>query len=105
MHVMFKKTPRAPRLDRAGAETMAAQAMAFLAEDGARLVAFCRASGIEPAELARAAGAPETLRAVLEHLAADDSLLLVFTSARAIEPQQVHQAIALLDGGGYVPST
>jgi hypothetical protein len=100
---MLKKPSRRPRLDLSGAETLAANALSFLAEEPARLVPFCRMSGIEPAELA--ASAHETLRAVLEHLASDDSLLLVFTSSRGMDPETVHRAIALLGGGGYVQST
>ncbi len=102
---MLKKPSRPPRLDLSGAETLAANALSFLAEEPARLVPFCRMSGIEPAELAASADTRETLRAVLDHLASDDSLLLVFTSSRGMDPETVHRAIALLGGGGYVQST
>lgn len=102
---MQRSSGRAKAMRDSDAEALAATALAFLAEDAGRLVAFCRAAGIEPADLAASAGERETLRAVLEHLASDDSLLLVFTSTRDLRPEAIHAAIALLDGGGFVAST
>ncbi|MBV1694029.1 MAG: DUF3572 family protein [Hyphomicrobiales bacterium] len=102
---MQRRSGRAQAMRESDAEALAATALAFLAEDAGRLVAFCRAAGIEPTSLAASAGERETLRAVLEHLAGDESMLLVFTSTRDIGPDAIHAAIRLLGGGGYVAST
>jgi uncharacterized protein DUF3572 len=83
-------------VDREAAETVAAQALAFLAEAPARLHRFLLASGLEPGDLRARAGTPEVLLAVLEHLAGDESLLLVFAASRQVAPERVGQAIARL---------
>jgi hypothetical protein len=85
-------------MDRETAETIAAQGLAFLAEDRARLHHFLQTTGLEPADLRARAGAPDMLLAVLEHLAGDESLLLVFAAARNLAPDSIGQAVALLQG-------
>lgn len=85
-------------MDREAAETLAAQGLAFLAEEPARLRAFLLASGLSPDDLRAQAGTPEMLLAVLEHLAADESLLLVFCEARKVAPESIAYAVALLQG-------
>ena len=94
------RTPSARRndMDREAAETVAAQGLAFLAEDPARLHQFLHATGLEPADLRARAGMPDMLLAVLEHISGDESLLLVFTQARKIAPERIGHAVALLQG-------
>lgn len=94
------RTPSGSRndMDRETAETIAAQGLAFLAEDRARLHHFLRATGLEPADLRARAGTPDMLLAVLEHLAGDESLLLVFAQARKLAPESIGHAVALLQG-------
>jgi hypothetical protein len=94
------RTPSARRyhMDRDAAETVAAQGLAFLAEDPARLQQFLLATGLEPADLRARAGAPDMLLAVLEHISGDESLLLVFAQARRLAPESIGHAVALLQG-------
>jgi hypothetical protein len=82
------------------AETIAAQGLAFLAGDRARLHGFLQETGLEPGDLRARARAPDVLLAVLEHLARDESLLLVFAEAYKISPESVGRAVALLQGTG-----
>jgi hypothetical protein len=83
-------------MQRETAETLAAQALAFLAEEPARLQRFFLVTGLEPGEVRARAGTPELLTAVLEHLAGDESLLLVFAACRQVAAESIGQAIAVL---------
>lgn len=87
-------------MDREAAETIAAQGLAFLAGDRARLHLFLQATGLEPGDLRARAGAPDVLLAVLEYLSGDESLLLVFAEACKIAPESIGRAAALLLGTG-----
>lgn len=95
---MRKPSSSRNHMDRETAETIAAQGLAFLAEDRVRLHRFLHTTGLEPADLRARAGAPDMLLAVLEHLAGDESLLLVFAEARKIAPDSIGHAVALLQG-------
>lgn len=83
---------RAPNLTAETAETLALAGLSFLAEDGPRLGRFLALTGIDPDQLRAAAGAPETLLAVLDHLLGDESLLLVFTASKGVAPDTVYPA-------------
>jgi hypothetical protein len=85
-------------MDRETAETIAAQGLAFLAGDRARLDGFLLASGLEPHDLRARAGAPDMLLAVLEHLSGDESLLLVFAETCKVTPDNIARAVHLLQG-------
>jgi hypothetical protein len=78
------------------AEAIGLKALAFVAEDGARLGRFLSLTGLSPDQLRNEANAPHTLQAVLEHLAEDESLLLVFTASAGYAPEQIEPAWALL---------
>jgi len=84
-----------PTID--GASAIALEALAYLAEDVTRLGRFLANTGIEPSELRDAAGAPQTLLAVLEHVLADESLLLVFAASKGIDPAGLEPARDVLE--------
>jgi hypothetical protein len=65
-------------MNRERAETVALQALAFLAAEPERIERFLRISGLEAATLRLRAGEPETLAAALDYLLADDSLAKQF---------------------------
>ncbi len=90
----------ASRLDPDQAEAIALRALAFLAEEPARLSRFLALTGMEPQDLRSAAGHGETLAAVLDYVLHDESLLLEFTANNAIAPASIAPAQALLAGGG-----
>lgn len=83
-------------IDRDRAETIAAEGLAFLAEEPAHLRHFFLTSGLDPAALRARADTPEVLLAVLEYLANDEPLLLVFAASRKVAAESIGQAIAAL---------
>lgn len=87
-------------LTRDEAETIAAEGLAFLAADERRLTRFLSLTGLSPHELRAVLGAPETLRAVIEHISEDESLLLVFAASVSRRPEDIAAALALLSGQG-----
>ena len=97
---MHFKPPRRPPLDYAGAEAIAAEAMAFLTADEARLARFLGETGMQPHELAAslADGGAGVLSACLDHIAGDESLLLVFAGELRRKPEEIMIAQALLQG-------
>jgi hypothetical protein len=90
---MFR-TRQIPTLE--AAEGIAAQGLAFLAEDPARIFRFLAATGLTPDQIREQVDAPQFLAAVLEHLAGDESLLLVFAANTMIAPETIAPALALL---------
>jgi Protein of unknown function (DUF3572) len=95
---MFFKTPKAAPVDRGRAETIAAEGLAFLAEDSGKLDYFLTETGIDVDRLRSSAGSPEVLQAVLEHINANEPLLLVFADSRQIKPETIALALAVLQG-------
>ena len=94
------KQPKPARLDRAGAEAIAASALEFLTADPARLVRFLGDTGMDPHGLAAslADGGAGVLAAALDHIVADESLLLVFASELRRKPEEIMGAQMLLQG-------
>jgi hypothetical protein len=80
------------------AEAIAAQGLAFLAQEPARLTRFLSLTGLDVSDLRDQAGAPEFLAAVLEHLTSDESLLLVFAANASVAPETVTEALEVLQG-------
>ncbi len=76
------------------AETLAVQALAFLAEEPERLNGFLAATGIDAAAIRTAAQEPGFLAGVLEHMLGDENLLLAFAERAAIDPASVARARA-----------
>lgn len=89
---------RRPEMMRDSAESLAIQALSFLAEDPERLSRFLAFTGIEAQSLRDAAREPNFLLGVLDHLAGDDRLLTEFATQREIAPEVVTAARDLLAG-------
>ncbi len=87
---------RRPEMTRDSAETLAIQALSFLAEDPERLSRFLAFTGIEAQSLRDAAREPNFLLGVLDHLAGDERLLSEFATHRELTPEVVTAARALL---------
>lgn len=84
------------------AETLALQALAWLAATDDLLVVFLAASGMAQQDLRAGAGDPAVLGAVLEFLMQDDAWVVAFCDAHALPysaPQEARQA---LPGGAQV---
>ena len=77
---------------REAAETLAIQALAFIAAEPERLEGFLGATGLTVDRLRESATAPDFLGGVLEHMLADESLLLAFADSAAIDPAAVARA-------------
>ena len=93
--------PKAGPISHSQAESLAVEALGFLAHDPERLGAFLAASGMGPEMIRKAAADPGFLAGVLDHIAADEPLLLAFAQHAGIDPRTVERAHALL--GGHVP--
>jgi hypothetical protein len=80
------------------AETVAIQALTFIAGEPDQLGRFLALSGIGPDSLRAAAAQPHFLLGVLDHLAADDALLREFADQSKIDPETVLAAQRILAG-------
>jgi Protein of unknown function (DUF3572) len=88
------KRPSQP--SRQAAETLAIQALAFIAEEPERLGAFIAATGIGPDRIRDAARAPDFLAGVLEHMLGDENLLVGFADGARIDPAEIARAHSVL---------
>jgi hypothetical protein len=95
---MSKDRPKRAQLDLNAAETIAVQALGYLAGEPQHFARFLQLTGLTLDELRRQAGSPELLAAVLAHLAGDESLLLAFAADARIAPESIIPALALLQG-------
>lgn len=82
--------------NREEAETIALEALGFLAGDQERLGRFLADTGIGPDTLMRQASTPATMTAVLDHLLGDESMLLVFAATAGYRPEHIAAAHAVL---------
>jgi uncharacterized protein DUF3572 len=83
---------------REAAETLAIQALAFIAEDPERLAQFLGMTGLSAEEIRAAAGEPGFLAGVLEHMLGHESLLIAFATSAGIDPAEVARAHGALGG-------
>ncbi len=99
---MFQKSssPAAGAMDRDEAEAVAVAALAFVAADADLLPRFLALSGIEAAEIRRAAQEPGFLAGVLQFVAAHEPTLLAFSEATGTPPEAVGRAMRALPLGG-----
>jgi hypothetical protein len=87
---------RAP--NRENAETIALNALSFLAESQEALESFMHQSGVDPATIRLRAAERDFLAAVLDFLLADEVLLVRFCDSTQTEPKVVRQANYELGG-------
>ncbi len=86
------------RPTREAAETLAIQALAFIAEEPQSLRRFLDISGIAVEQIRAASREPGFLAGVLEHMLADESLLIAFAQSAGIDPAEVARAARALGG-------
>ena len=77
---------------REAAESLAVEALGFLADDDTRLERFLSLSGLGPENLRAAASAPGFFAAVLDHVAGDETLLLAYAAHGGHAPTEVVRA-------------
>jgi hypothetical protein len=83
---------------REAAETLAVQALSYLAQDPEQLSRFLALSGIDPGAIRAAAAQPEFLAGVLAYLAQDEALLVRFAAEAGVPPGAIEQARTVLAG-------
>ena len=83
----------------ADAETVAVEALGFVASDPELLPRFLAITGIEATAIRRAASEPGFLAGVLGFIVAHEPTLLQFCEATGIAPSRVAGAIRLLPLG------
>ena len=86
---------------REAAETLAIQALGFIAEEPERLGAFLATSGIGPEAIRDAAREPGFLGGVLDHMLSDESLLLTCADSAGLDPASIARARRALGGGRW----
>jgi len=94
---LTKIPPKSGRRD--AAESIAVQALAYLAADEERLGRFLALSGLETADIRAAASQLGFLAGVLDHIASDEALLTGFAQEIDLGPTDVMRAHAELTGG------
>ncbi len=88
-----------PILPAQDAETLAIRALGFVAADSVLLNRFLALSGIDAADIRRAAGEPGFLAGVLGFIAAHEPTLLAFAADAGIDPGLVTRAMERLPSG------
>lgn len=81
------------------AESLALQALAWLAGQDEDFGAFLAQSGSDAAEIRARAAEPELLGSVLDFLLSDEALLLRFCAEADLAPEAPMRARMLLPGG------
>ncbi len=90
------KTVSQPTRD--AAETLAIQALAFIAEEPESLSRFLAASGLSVEQIRAAARQPGFLAGVLDYMLGDEKLLLAFAQSAGLDPAIVARAANALGG-------
>jgi hypothetical protein len=79
-------------------DTLAIDALTFLAEDVERLTRFLGLTGIDPAAIREAAREPHFLGSVLDYILGDEALLLAFAANHRLNPDMIARARRHLAG-------
>ena len=80
------------------AESLAIQALSFIAGEPERLGRFLAISGIGPEQIRVAAKEPLFLAGVLDHIVGDEGLLVAFATQIGIDPAAIAKARMALGG-------
>jgi Protein of unknown function (DUF3572) len=86
---------------RDAAESLAVQALSFLAGEPERLARFLALTGIGPDRIRAAAASPGFLAGVLDHVASDDALVTAFAAEAGVAPGEIEKARRMLGSGEW----
>lgn len=89
-------------MTQSAAETLAAQVLAWLAQDHARIAAFLAATGTAPGSLRDRVQDPVFLLAVIDFLMSNEAMLLDCCADLDLPPETPEQARAALPGGAQI---
>jgi hypothetical protein len=92
-------------MDKKAAESLAIEALSFLAAEPERIGRFLALTGVAPAEIRQIARQPSFLAAVLGHLAEHQDLLREFAAHAGRRPEDVDNARAALAGPDWERDT
>lgn len=84
--------PKRRRLTQDDAETLAIDALSFLAAEEGLLARFAAVTGHTLASIRAEASSPDFLAGILDFLMSDESLLLVFASHKGVTPPEIAAA-------------
>jgi hypothetical protein len=87
---------RRDSMRRDAAESLAVQALSFLAGEPERLARFLALTGIGPDRIRAAAASPGFLAGVLDHVASEDALVTTFAAEAGIKPEEIEKARRIL---------
>jgi N-acetylglucosamine kinase-like BadF-type ATPase len=85
----------------AASETIAIEALTFLVADPERLGRFLALSGLDGADIRKAAESPDFLTAVMQHLMEDEQRLVDFAAEAHLKPEAVASAARRLGAGAW----
>lgn len=88
-----------PPLSAEESEALAIRALAFIAADATLLGRFLNLTGIEAAQIRRAAGESGFLAGVLAFIAAHEPTLMAFAADAGIDPASIGRAMSRLPAG------
>ena len=88
---------------REAAESLAAQALNYIAQNPERLRRFLALSGLDAGSIRSAAAESGFLAGVLSHLGEDQELLRTFATETGVAPAEVDRARRMLTGGDWEP--
>lgn len=91
--------PPRTRFSAEAAETIALQALGFLATDAERAQRLLDLTGLSPQELRASAADPSLLAGILDYLLSHEPLLLEFAESADLQPEDVVGARRNLPGG------
>jgi hypothetical protein len=83
---------------RDAAESLAIQALRYLAGEPERLGRFLTLTGIGPDQIRAAAASPGFLAGVLDHVASEDAMVTAFAAEAGVEPGEIERARRALAG-------
>ena len=85
------------KLTSEGAQTIALQALAYLAAEPEEIGRFLQISGLDVDDLRAKAGEPDLLRAVLDYILADDTRVTGLCQELGVKPTDLHAANHVLE--------
>lgn len=86
-------------MQREQAETIALQALSFLAKEDELLEQFLTNTGLTLQELKQRVHEPDLLGGVLDAILGDDTILLAFCNVASLSPETIIRARMALPGG------
>lgn len=92
---------RSTAVTKKAAESLAIQALVYIAEDPERIGPFLAATGLGPDDIRQEARQPDFLAGVLDYMLSDEALLVGFAKEAGLDPLDIVAAHKALGGTTY----